>query len=177
MATRTLWNSGHFLPSPRQKYLLQGGVSSLNQTFLTSLSPSLRDVMRGIIEATQNFRRAKKQKYGQKGITRSLTSDFLYKAGLPSAPGQVDEGFIQPGFESSPGGKFHSLFLALCSTASPSSRQIILPLYLARVCFTGTFYTYLCCTLLKRPWFCLVDNPPLGLTEKTVITIPDPPFL
>lgn len=113
MATRALWNSGHFLPSPRQENLPQDGVSSLNPTFLTSFSPSLRDVMRRIIKATQNFRRAKKSKntdrYGWKGITRNLTSDFLYKAELPSAPGQVDEGFIQPCFESSHRRKFHCL--------------------------------------------------------------------
>lgn len=80
MATRTLWNSGHFLPSPRQENLLQDGVSSLNPTFLTSFSPSLRDVMRRIIKATQNFRRVKKAKtqigMGRKGSleTSHLTS-------------------------------------------------------------------------------------------------------
>lgn len=53
------------LPPRRQENLLQESVSSLDPTFLTSLYPSLRDVMRGIVKATQNCRRAKKKKHRQ----------------------------------------------------------------------------------------------------------------
>lgn len=64
MAPTTLCNFGNFgnfLPSPKQANLLQAGISSLKSTFLTSLSPSPKDLVRGIIVVTHNFRRKKMQ--------------------------------------------------------------------------------------------------------------------
>lgn len=103
-------------------------------------------------------------------ITRNLSSNLLYKAGLSSARGQVDQGFIQPSFEGSQGGKSYCLSQHCAPLLHcPHGKLFCLCVYpeFPLLCLFTVAFAVLC----WRVWLHLLGNPLSGLAEKAVITV------